>query len=108
MVEKVTEVEKFFEKLQDDADAAAANRQPEPEQSTVSATNLSEPTSNIDWLNQNTDDIHNFGVFSTDTAQNAIHYDNFAAKYDGMQDNSGFNDPFELTKALVQKLAQPG
>ena len=36
------------------------------------------------------------------------HYNSYAAKYDGMQEMSGFNDPYEMAKTAVARLAQPG
>ena len=37
-----------------------------------------------------------------------MHYNSYAAKYDGMQEMSGFNDPYEIAKATLEKLGQPG
>ena len=37
-----------------------------------------------------------------------MHYNNFATKYDGMQEMTGFNDPYEIAKTTVEKLGQPG
>lgn len=37
-----------------------------------------------------------------------MHYNLFATKYDGMQDMTGYNDPYEIAKTTVEKLGQPG
>ena len=66
------------------------------------------PESDEARCTDNTDDLHGFGVFSYDTRENAVHYDFYAPKYDGMQDMSGFNDPYEMTKATIERLGQPG
>ena len=36
------------------------------------------------------------------------HYNHYSSKYDGMQEMSGFNDPFEIAKVTVEKLGQEG
>ena len=70
----------------------------------VSADKLAEPTSDINKCEESKDDLHNFGVFSKSTEENAVHYNSFAAKYDGMQEISGFNDPYEIAKVTLEKL----
>ena len=57
---------------------------------------------------ENSVDLHEFGVFSYDQTANAAHYNVYAAKYDGMQEMSGFNDPYEIAKTTIEKLGQPG
>ena len=47
-------------------------------------------------------------MFSYDTQENAVHYDHYAAKYDGMQEMSGFNDPYEIAKVTVDRLGGIG
>lgn len=49
---------------------------------TVSA--LAVPVSDEARCTENTEDLHGFGVFSYDTRENEVHYDYYAAKYDGM------------------------
>ena len=82
---------------------AAVSEQPE-QPAIVSTTGLAEPTSDKGRCEENTEDLHGFGIFSYKQEENRTHYDSYAAKYDGMQDMSGFNDPYELAKTAVEKL----
>lgn len=43
-----------------------------------------------------------------DPSKNAKHYNTYAQKYDAMHDKAGFNDPYWLTKVIVERLgSQP-
>ena len=66
------------------------------------------PTHDLARCEANTEDLYGFGVFSQSQQENVVHYDHYAAKYDGMQEMSGFNDPYWLTKVAIEKLATPG
>lgn len=93
-----------------------ADNNPEPEVAQVEQTEesvaaasvdiskLEAPKSDVDRCHTNSDDLHGFGVFSYDQQENATHYNSYAQKYDGMQEMSGFNDPFEIVKQTVSKL----
>ena len=47
--------------------------------------------------------IHSFGVFSYDQHENAEHYNKYSKEYDSIQEMTGFNDPFELVKVLLDR-----
>ena len=63
---------------------------------------LIEPKSDIDRCHQWTEDIHDFGVFTFEQKRNAEHYDFYSGKYDAMQEMTGFNDPYELVKLMIE------
>ena len=110
----IEQIEKMAEEMgqraqaQNATSAAQADSQQSNDGTVIKTENLSEPVSNVERLTEMEEDVHKFGVFSFDQRENAVHYDQYAAKYDGMQVNSGFNDPYEIVKTTVEHLAQPG
>ena len=40
----------------------------------------------------------------TDPRANVARYGEYAAKYDGLQQVTGFNDPYEIAKTTIEKL----
>ena len=56
----------------------------EADTAALQASALSVPVSDEARCTENTEDLHGFGVFSYDTRENEVHYDHYAAKYDGM------------------------
>ena len=68
---------------------------------------LVEPVADLKTCEAHSEAIHSFGVFSQDQKENSIHYDKYSNLYDTMQKATGFNDPFELAKCLVEKVGLP-
>ena len=59
------------------------------------------PIARMDECQQNEGDIRGFGDnLCKDVQTNNVLYDQYAAKYDKIQDVTGFNDPFEIVKYL--------
>ncbi len=68
---------------------------------------LIEPKSDLETCYANEEVIRQFGEFSFDCKENAQHYDKYSQQYDMMQAATGFNDPYELVKVMIEILKTP-